>query len=72
MENKNQKEIIKAKLENEGQVNNKWCLENGIWRLSDIILHLRRDDKLDITTEYNTERVGKNTHYHYHPKGTLF
>ena len=68
---KSQKEIIRQKLRDEGEVNNKWCLDNGIWRLSAIILHLRRDG-LNIETEFNTERVGRNTHYKLTPKETLF
>jgi hypothetical protein len=66
-----QKQIIKSKLEKEGEVNNKWCLDNGIWRLSDIVLHLRSEG-MEIDTEYGTERVGKNTHYKLIRKETLF
>ena len=71
-EKKSQREVVKEKLMNEGVINNLWCLQNGIWRLSDLILHLRRDENMNITTEFNTERVGKNTHYHLVPKNTLF
>jgi len=72
MEKKSQKDIIREKLEKEGVITNLWAIQNGIWRLSDIILHLRRDDRMNITTEYNTELVGKNTHYHLVRKNTLW
>lgn len=70
-ENESQKEIVREILEKNGEISNKWCIDHGIWRLSAVILMLRREG-LKIETEYNTERVGKNTHYILKPKNTLF
>ncbi len=66
-----QKQTVKQILEKDGEINNLWCLQNGIWRLGAVIKDLR-DDGMDIETEYNTKRVGKNTHYKIKRKETLF
>ena len=58
------RERVKEILERDGVITNLWCLNHGIWRLSDVILHLRRDDKMVIDTEFNTPEVGKNCHYY--------
>ncbi len=68
---KTQKEIVLEKLEKEGKITNLWCIQHGIWRLSDVILHLRNEGH-EIVTEYNTEKVGKNCHYYLKSKLTLF
>ncbi len=71
MEKLSQKTIIKDKLENEGEVSNLWAINNGIWRLSDIILHLRRDEHLEIETIYEPEKT-RVCRYKLIPKQTLF
>ena len=43
MKSKSQKQIVIDKLKSDGEITNLFCITNGIWRLSDIILHLRRD-----------------------------
>ncbi|MEI6532476.1 MAG: hypothetical protein WCO06_01410 [Candidatus Roizmanbacteria bacterium] len=65
-----QKQIIKNKLLEKGEVDNLWAINNGMWRLSDIILHLRREG-MNIKTIYMEEGVGKNCHYRL-VKDTLF
>ena len=65
-----QKEQIKKMLEEEGEVNNLWCINNGIWRLSDIILHLRKEG-MNIETIYEPE-ITKVCRYKLIPKDTLF
>lgn len=66
-----QEEIVKEKLEKEGQVTNLWALQHGIWRLGAVIHDLRQKG-LDIETIYNTPEVKKNTHYKLKQKLTLF
>lgn len=51
---KSQKQIVKDKLLNKGEVNNLDCINSGIWRLSDIILHLRKEG-LNIQTIYHPD-----------------
>jgi len=63
MKKLSQKEIVKKKLRDEGVITNKWAIDNGMWRLGAIIKDLR-DEGLEIETEYNTAKVGKNTHYY--------
>lgn len=70
MKTKSQKEHIKDKLLREGEVNNLECINNGIWRLSDIILHLRREG-MNIETIYEPE-ITKVCRYKLIPKDTLF
>ncbi len=65
-----QKKLIKQILEDKGEVDNLWCIQNGIWRLGDIIFRLRNEG-LNIKTIYNPE-VSKNTHYKLIPTGRLF
>lgn len=65
-----QKQIVKDKLDTFGVVDNLWCIRNGIWRLGAIINELRKEG-MDIWTEFNNEKVGRNCHYHY-KKLTLF
>lgn len=43
MKSETQKQIILKKLQDEGAVDNFWAIHNYILRLSDIILHLRRE-----------------------------
>jgi hypothetical protein len=63
MKKPSNKDKVKKILLDEGVIDNKFCLMNGTsWRLSDIILKLRREG-MDIETIYNTPEVGKNTHY---------
>ena len=70
-ENKmSQKQLIKQKLLEKGEVDNLWCINNGIWRLSDIILRLRNDG-LNIVTEYHPEQT-KVCKYRLIPKDRLF
>jgi len=66
-----QKEIIKSKLEKEGEVTNLWAIQNGMWRLGDIIFRLRGEG-LNIETIFMEEGVGKNCHYRLIKKDTLF
>ena len=65
-----QKEIIKQKLEKEREVNNLDCINHGIWRLSDIILRLRKEG-MTIETIYEPE-ISKVCRYKLIPKTTLF
>jgi len=58
-----QREIVLKKLKNEGTITNMWAIQNGIWRLGARIAELRTEG-LNIETEFNTRKVGKNTHYH--------
>ena len=59
---KTHKEIVKEILEQEGEIHNLWCWQNGIWRLSDIIFQLRTEG-MNIETIYMKEGVGRNCHY---------
>lgn len=34
--------VVEEKLMKEGCVDNKWCIFNGIWRLSDVVLKLKK------------------------------
>lgn len=65
-----QKDIIREKLFKDGEVNNLECINSGIWRLSDIILNLRREG-LEIETIYQPE-ISKVCKYKLIPKETLF
>jgi len=58
-----QREIVLKKLKDEGTITNMWAIQNGIWRLGARIAELRTEG-LNIETEFNTRKVGKNTHYH--------
>jgi hypothetical protein len=46
-----QQEIVEMRLKRYGQINNLWAMNNGIWRLSHVIL-LLRDKGLKIDGEY--------------------
>lgn len=66
-----QKEYVKNKLLTDGEISNLHCIQHGIWRLGALI-HLLREEGHDIETVYNTEEVGRNTHYRLKPKQTLW
>lgn len=57
-----QKARVKNRLARYGVVSNLWAWQNGIWRLADIILNLRREG-MPIETEFNTPRVKRVCHY---------
>lgn len=57
-----QKARVLNRLKRHGFVTNLWAWQNGIWRLSDIILHLRREGHA-IETEFGTKRTGRNCRY---------
>lgn len=57
-----QKARVRNRLARYGEVSNLWAWQNGIWRLADIILDLRREG-MSIVTEFGTKKVGKNCHY---------
>lgn len=57
------KQRVANRLKRYGVVSNYWAWQNGVWRLSHIIFELRREG-WDISLEYNTPRVGRNSNYH--------
>jgi len=57
-----QRDIVLRQLKEHGVITNLWAIEHYILRLGAVIENLRKDG-LEIETEYNTPKVGKNTHY---------
>ena len=61
--NKTQLERVRAKLEDQGYVDNFWAINNYILRLSHYILLLRKEG-YNIRTEFVNEVGSKNCHYY--------
>lgn len=57
-----QKARVRNRLTRYGFVSNLWAIQSGIWRLAAVVADLRAEG-MSIETEFNTEKVGRNTHY---------
>lgn len=47
-----QKQVVKSKLREDGEITNLWCIQNNIWRLGAIIHEIRKEDGWDIDGDF--------------------